>query len=51
MRLDCVIDVDVGGVRLVVVLSPRGVDVSDVVSVVCVGGGTSMSVVDGVTDV
>ena len=39
------------GVRLVVVLSPRGVDVSDVVSVVSVGGGTSMPVVDGVTDV
>ena len=50
MRRDWVMDVDVV-VRLVVVLSPRGVDVSDVVSVVSVGGGTSMSVVDGVTDV
>ena len=42
------IDVDVVGVRLVVVLSPDGVDVADVV--VSVVGGTSMSVVDGVTD-
>jgi hypothetical protein len=42
-------DVDVV-VRLVVVLSPLWVDVVDVVSVVSVGGGKSMSEVDGVTD-
>ncbi|WP_162625313.1 hypothetical protein [Mycolicibacterium llatzerense] len=49
MRRDCVIDVDVvgAGVRLVVVLSPEGVVVADVVSVV---SGRSMSVVVGVVD-
>lgn len=38
------IDVDVVGVRLVVVLSPDGPDVV----VVSVGSGMSMSLVDGV---
>lgn len=50
MRRDWVTEVDVV-VRLVVVLSPLGADVADVVSVVSDVGGTSMSVVDGVTDV
>ena len=50
MRRDWVIDDDVVGVRLVVVLSPLGADVVSVVSVVSGVSGTSMSVVDGVTD-